>query len=64
MLKTLGIVIGGMFAGAVVMEVIHKKYPDRLDKLYSAAGDLAAGMKEGFTEGYQSITKPATPAEA
>ena len=64
MLKTLGVVVGGMFAGAVVMEIIHKKCPEKLDKLYSTVGDLVDGMKEGFKEGYQSVTESVTPAEA
>ncbi len=64
MLKTLGVLVGGLFAGAVVMEVIHRKYPEGLDKLCSSAGDLVDGMKEGFKEGYQSMTQPEEPAEA
>lgn len=64
MLKTLGVLVGGLFVGAVAMEIVHKKYPDGLDKFYSKAGDLAGRMKEGFKEGYQSVTKPKVPAEA
>jgi hypothetical protein len=64
MLKSLGFVVGGMFAGAVVVEIIRKKCPEKLDKLYSTAGDIFDGMKEGFKEGYQSITESVSPAEA
>ena len=64
MFKTLGAVVGGLFVGAVVMEVIHRKYPNSLEKFYSAAGDLAGGMKDGFKEGYQSMTQSEEPAEA
>ena len=63
MLKALGFVVGGLFAGAVAMEVVHRKCPDRLDKFYSKASDLAAGMKEGFKEGYRGVTKSEAPAE-
>lgn len=64
MIKTLGAVVGGLFVGAVVMEIIHKKYPNSLEKFYSAAGDLVDGMKEGFKDGYQSMTQSEEPAEA
>ena len=64
MLRTLGVVLGGLFAGAVVMEVVHKKYPDGLDRLYSKIGGIGSGIKEGFKEGYQSAKKAQEPAEA
>ena len=64
MYKTLGIVIGGMFAGAVVMEVLHKKCPNTVAKIYSTADDLTAGIADGFKEGYQSVTKSDKKAEA
>ena len=54
----------GLFVGAVVMEIIHKKCPEQLDKFYSKTSELATGMKEGFTEGYRSVAKSATPVEA
>ncbi len=62
MYKTLGIVIGGMFAGAVVMEVLHKKCPDCIEKFYAKTGDWACGVKDGFKEGYSSVTKSASTA--
>ena len=48
MLRTLGIVVGGIFVGAVAMEVVHKKCPQVLDKFYAKVGELGAGIKEGF----------------
>jgi len=56
MLKSLGIVIGGIFVGAVGMEIVHRKYPDALDKLCKKSSDLAAGIKEGFRKGYANAT--------
>ena len=64
MLKTLGVLVGGIFVGAVAMEIIHKKWPDQLARFYSRADDLAAGMKEGFIEGYRSVTESEAVAEA
>ena len=64
MLKSLGIMIGGIFVGAVGMELIHKKYPRALDKLCKKGSNLAAGIKEGFRKGYENATRPARAAKA
>ena len=59
MLRTLGVVLGGVFVGAVAMEIVHKKYPRALETFYGKVGELGAGIKEGFKEGYQNTTKSA-----
>ena len=67
MLKTFGVVLGGIFAGAVAVEIVRAKCPATLDKFYAKVNDLAAGIKEGFKEGYCSVSKSAEavePAEA
>ena len=63
MLKGLGILIGGVFVGAVSVEVVRKKYPDIVDKLYSKAGRTISEAKEAFKNGYHNATqpKPAVP---
>jgi len=48
MLKTIGIVIGGVFVGAVAMEIVRKKYPDAMDKVYSETRKIASGAKDAF----------------
>ena len=58
MLKGLGILIGGIFVGAVGAEIIRREYPDALDKLQSKAGEVSAGVKEAFKKGYDSTTRP------
>ena len=60
MLKSLGILIGGIFVGAVAAEIIRKECPDALDKLQSKAREVGAGVKEAFEKGYDSATRPAT----
>jgi len=60
MLKSLGILIGGIFVGAVAAEIIRKECPDALDKLQSKAREVGAGVKEAFKKGYDSATQPAT----
>jgi len=65
MLKSLGILIGGIFIGAVGAEIIRKEYPDALDKLQSKTRELSTGVKEAFKRGYDSTArtkKSARPA--
>ena len=59
MLKTLGVVVGGIFVGAVAVEILRAKCPDKLDKFYAKVRNLSEGIKEGFREGYSSVSKPA-----
>ncbi len=61
MLKSLGILIGGVFVGAVSVEVVRRKCPDALDKLYAKTREVASEVKEAFKNGYKnaSQTKPA-----
>jgi len=63
MLKTLGILIGGVFVGAVSIEVIRKKYPHTVDKLHAKARQITSEAKEAFKNGYQNATQP-KPAAA
>ena len=72
MIKSLGIIIGGIFIGAVGMEIIHKKCPKAMDKFYKKAGKVASGTKEvcreakevcreakeAFKAGYENVTQP------
>ena len=57
-MKGLGVLIGGIFIGAVGMEIIHKKYPDALDKLCTKTREITSGIKEAFVQGYESATRP------
>jgi len=61
MLKGLGILIGGVFVGAVSAEVVHKKYPDIMDKMRAKARQITSEAKEAFKNGYRNATgaKPA-----
>ena len=53
MLKGLGVLIGGVFIGAVGVEIVRKKYPDVPDKVYSKMKQIGAGVKAAFKDGYQ-----------
>lgn len=54
MIKSLGAMIGGIFVGAVGVEIIRRKYPDALDKLYARACEMGSGVKEAFKKGYEN----------
>ena len=54
MIKSLGILIGGIFVGAVGAEILRKKYPETLDKLCTKTCEIASGVKEAFKKGYEN----------
>lgn len=63
MLKDLGILLGGVFVGAVAAEVISKKCPNVCGKLCTKTREVGAGIKEAFRVGYENATQPkAEPA--
>ena len=68
MLKSLGILVGGIFAGAVVAEVIRRKYPhslpDALKKVSAKASEITSHAKEAFKKGYENATRPKKPMKA
>jgi len=63
MLKTLGILIGGVFVGAVSVEVVRRKCPDALDTLYAKTSEVASEVKDAFKNGYEKASQP-KPAAA
>jgi hypothetical protein len=54
MVKSLGILIGGIFVGAVGAEILRKKYPESLDKLCTKTCEITSGIKEAFKKGYEN----------
>ena len=54
MIKSLGVLIGGIFVGAVGAEILRKKYPETLNKLCSKTCDITSGVKEAFKKGYSN----------
>lgn len=60
MLKSLGILIGGVFVGAVSIEVIRRKCPGALEKLYKKTRETASEIKEAFKNGYEKASKTRT----
>ena len=64
MLKDLGILIGGIFVGAVAAEFINKKCPDIGKKVGTKISEVGCSVKEAFKAGYANATKPCQEAEA
>ena len=66
MLKSLGILAGGIFSGAVGAEIVRKACPNGLDGLYAKVRDLAATARDAFAEGYRNAVREPVegPAEA
>jgi hypothetical protein len=58
MFKSLGILIGGIFVGAVGIEIIHRKYPKVLNKVYTKTREVASEAKEAFKTGYKNAVRP------
>ncbi|MHC4728185.1 MAG: hypothetical protein ACYS17_13265 [Planctomycetota bacterium] len=58
MVKSLGILIGGIFVGAVGAEIIRKKYPKAMKGVYAKTCDLTSGIKEAFKKGYANAMQP------
>lgn len=58
MFKSLGALIGGIFVGAVAVELIHRKYPKALDKLCAKTREITSGAKEAFWKGYENAKQP------
>ncbi len=57
MIKTFGVIIGGIFVGAVGAEIIRQKYPKSLSKAYTKTCELASEAKSAFVNGYKKVTQ-------
>ena len=57
MLKTIGVILGGVFIGTVGMEVFRRTCPGETDKLYSKTRQVILGAKEAFKNGYANATR-------
>lgn len=58
MVKSLGALLGGIFVGAVGMEIVRRKYPNAFDKLYGGIREVASGAEEAFQQGYANAARP------
>jgi len=63
MVKSLGALLGGIFVGAVGMEIVRRKYPNALDKLCGGMCEIASGAKEAFKQGYANAARPRAAVE-
>ncbi len=63
MVKSLGILIGGIFVGAVSAEIIRKKYPKAMNNVYAKTCEITSGIKEAFKKGYENAMQSQQAAE-
>ena len=63
MIKSIGALLGGVFIGAVAMEVVRRVYPDAMDKLYDGVRKAGSSAKDAFKQGYANATRPAVVVE-
>ena len=63
MIKSLGILIGGIFVGAVGAEIVHKKYPKVMDNMYAKTCEITTEIREAFKNGYANATQSQQAAE-
>ena len=64
MFKEFGILLGGIFVGAVTAEILRKKCPDVGGKLRTKICNVSSGVKDAFKAGYENATKHHQAAEA
>lgn len=66
MLKSLGILMCGVFIGAVGSEIIYKKYPNTVNDMYAKARKMTSEMKDAFKNGYENamLSREATESSA
>ena len=61
MYKSIGMLLGGVFVGAVGMELLNRQCPNVFGKLYDKTRDVASGAKQAFKDGYEHATQPEEP---
>ena len=54
MFNSLGAVIGGIFLGAVGVEIVRRKSPGAIDKFYAKTREITSGITEAFKRGYEN----------
>lgn len=64
MVKSLGILIGGIFVGAVGAEIVRKKYPKAVKSMYAKTYEITSGVKEAFKKGYANAMQSQQAAES
>ena len=63
MFKALGVMLGGVFVGAVGVVAVRRIYPEAMEKLYARTQEIASAAKEAFKEGYRSAARTRDVAE-
>ena len=63
-IEKLGVLIAGIFVGALAAELVRKKCPKSLSGLYAKASEAAGAAAEAFKKGYKNAKRPQKAALA
>ncbi|MBW7990937.1 MAG: hypothetical protein FVQ84_13105 [Planctomycetes bacterium] len=63
MIKSMGILIGGIFIGAVGAEIICKNYSKTIKSVYDKTCSITSGITEAFNKGYANAMQSQEAAE-
>ena len=61
MIKGIGILVGGVFIGALGAEIVRKAWPGGFDGLYSKLGGFSDTARDAFMEGYHGAMSAQEP---
>jgi hypothetical protein len=64
MFKEFGVLLGGIFVGAVTAEIIRRKCPNVGGKLHTKICNMSSGVKDAFKAGYENATQQHQAAKA
>ncbi len=53
MIKGIGILVGGVFIGALGVEIVRRAWPGGFDSLHSKVGEFGDVARDAFMEGYR-----------
>ncbi len=63
MIKTLGVLVGGIFVGAAGAEIVRRKYPKALDKAYAKTREVVSLGPEMLGKLYTKTCEVASQAK-
>ena len=63
MIKSLGVLLGGIFVGAAGAEILRTKSPKVMENICTKACGMTSGVVDAFKTGYKNATQPQPAAE-
>ncbi|MBF0197959.1 MAG: hypothetical protein HQL32_09620 [Planctomycetes bacterium] len=60
--KAVGILLSGIFVGAVGVEICHRKYPKGMKKTCDSVKKMKTNLAKSFKDGYKNATEKTVAA--